>query len=68
MVIVDYVDILMLTGNFKEKDMLQVTSEDLRGLNGELEIPIWTGFHKKNRSGLEEDVIGVDKVVKIIVR
>jgi len=62
MVIVDYADILMPTGNFKEKrHAIGTIYEDLRGLAGELEIPIWTAS-QANRSALEEDVIGADFV------
>ena len=64
MVIVDYADILMPTGNFKEKrHAIGTIYEDLRGLAGELEIPIWTAS-QANRSALEEDVIGADKVAE----
>ena len=64
MVIVDYADILMPTGNFKEKrHAIGNIYEDLRGLAGELEIPIWTAS-QANRSALEEDVIGADKVAE----
>tara|TARA_R100001377_G_scaffold84942_1_gene69706 strand:- start:158 stop:1522 length:1365 start_codon:yes stop_codon:yes gene_type:complete len=64
MVIVDYADILMPTGNFKEKrHALGSIYEDLRGLAGELQIPIWTAS-QANRSALEEDVIGADKVAE----
>ena len=64
MVIVDYADILMPTGNFREKrHALGNRYEDLRGLAGELEIPIWTAS-QANRSALEEDVIGADKVAE----
>jgi len=56
MALVDYADILMPTGNFKEK-------RHARGLAGELEIPIWTAS-QANRSALEEDVIGADKVAE----
>ena len=63
-VIVDYADILMPTGNFKEKrHAIGTIYEDLRGLAGELEIPIWTAS-QANRSALEEDVIGADKVAE----
>ena len=63
-VLVDYADILMPTGNFKEKrHALGNIYEDLRGLAGELEIPIWTAS-QANRSALEEDVIGADKVAE----
>ncbi len=64
MVIVDYADILMPTGFFKEKrHAIGNIYEDLRGLAGELEIPIWTAS-QANRSALEEDVIGADKVAE----
>ena len=64
MVIVDYADILMPTGNFKEKrHAIGNIYEDLRGLAGELELPIWTAS-QANRSALEEDVIGADKVAE----
>jgi len=64
MVIVDYADILMPTGNFKEKrHAIGTIYEDLRGLAGELQIPIWTAS-QANRSALEEDVIGADKVAE----
>ena len=63
-VIVDYADILMPTGNFIEKrHAIGNIYEDLRGLAGELEIPIWTAS-QANRSALEEDVIGADKVAE----
>ena len=64
MVVVDYADILMPTGNFKEKrHAIGNIYEDLRGLAGELEVPIWTAS-QANRSALEEDVIGADKVAE----
>ena len=64
MVIVDYADFLMPTGNFIEKrHAIGNLYEDLRGLAGELEIPIWTAS-QANRSALEEDVIGADKVAE----
>ena len=64
MVLVDYADILMPTGNFKEKrHAIGTIYEDLRGLAGELEVPIWTAS-QANRSALEEDVIGADKVAE----
>jgi len=63
-VLVDYADILMPTGNFREKrHALGNIYEDLRGLAGELEFPIWTAS-QANRSALEEDVIGADKVAE----
>ena len=63
-VLVDYADILMSVGTFKEKrHAIGTIYEDLRGLAGELEIPIWTAS-QANRSALEEDVIGADKVAE----
>ena len=63
-VLVDYADILMSVGSFKEKrHAIGTIYEDLRGLAGELEIPIWTAS-QANRSALEEDVIGADKVAE----
>jgi hypothetical protein len=64
MALVDYADILMPTGNFKEKrHAIGNIYEDLRGLAGEMEIPIWTAS-QANRSAVEEDVIGADKVAE----
>jgi len=63
-VLVDYADILMPTGKFREKrHAIGNIYEDLRGLAGELEVPIWTAS-QANRSALEEDVIGADKVAE----
>ena len=63
-VIADYADIILPTGNFREKrHAIGNIYEDLRGLAGELEIPIWTAS-QANRSALEEDVIGADKVAE----
>ena len=63
-VLVDYADILMSVGTFREKrHALGTIYEDLRGLAGELEVPIWSAS-QANRSALEEDVIGADKVAE----
>ena len=62
MMIVDYADILKPTGFFKEKrHALGNIYEDLRGLAGEMDIPCWSAS-QANRSSLEEDIIGADKV------
>jgi archaellum biogenesis ATPase FlaH len=59
-VLVDYADILM--GYGKEKRfVLESIYEDLRGLAGEMDIPIWTAS-QANRSALEEEVIDATKV------
>jgi replicative DNA helicase len=62
LMIVDYADILMPTGTFREKrHALGNIYEDLRGLAGEMDIPCWTAS-QANRSSLEEDIIDASKV------
>ena len=61
-VIVDYADILKPTTFYKEKrHATGETYENLRGMAGEYDIPIWTAS-QANRSSLEEDVIDATKV------
>jgi len=59
-VLVDYADILMGVGKEK-RFVLESIYEDLRGLAGEMDIPIWTAS-QANRSALEEEVIDATKV------
>ena len=62
MVVVDYADILKDTGNAKEvRHALGNIYEDLRGLAGEFQIPVWTAS-QANRSALDEDVIEAQKI------
>ena len=62
LVLVDYADIMKSTVNFTEKrHQIGHIYEELRGMAGEFEIPVWTAS-QANRSSLEEDVIGADKV------
>jgi hypothetical protein len=62
MIVVDYADILRDTRNGKEvRHALGNIYEDLRGLAGEFDIPIWTAS-QANRSALDEDVIEAQKV------
>ena len=62
MVIVDYADIMKSTSKFTEKrHQIGHVYEELRGMAGEFDIPIWTAS-QANRSALEEDVIGAEKV------
>ncbi len=62
MVVVEYADILKDTGSAKEvRHALGNIYEDLRGLAGEFQIPIWTAS-QANRSALDEDVIEAQKV------
>ena len=61
-VIVDYADILKPTTFYKEKrHATGETYENLRGLAGEFDVPVWTAS-QANRSSLEEDVIDASKV------
>ena len=63
-VIVDYADILRDTSGVKEYRLaLGNIYEDLRGMAGEYDIPIWTAS-QANRSSLEEDVIEADKIAE----
>jgi archaellum biogenesis ATPase FlaH len=64
MVVVDYADILRDTGNAREvRHALGNIYEDLRGLAGEFEVPIWTAS-QANRSALDEDVIEAQKIAE----
>jgi KaiC/GvpD/RAD55 family RecA-like ATPase len=59
-VIVDYADLLKVSQ--KDKHVaLEELYEDLRGMAGEYDVPVWTAT-QANRSALEEDVIEADKI------
>lgn len=63
-VIIDYADIMRDTGNAKEvRHALGNIYEELRGLAGQFEIPIWTAS-QANRSALDEDVIEAQRVAE----
>ena len=59
---VDYADILKGIGTEK-RHVLENIYEDLRGLAGEMDCPIWTAS-QANRSSLEEEVIDATKVAE----
>ena len=65
MIIVDYADILRDTSKYvKEvRHALGNIYEDLRGLAGEIDVPVWTAS-QANRSALEEDIIEANKVAE----
>ena len=64
LIIVDYADIMKSTQHFTEKrHEVGHVYEELRGLAGEFEVPIWTAS-QANRSSLEEEIIGADKVAE----
>jgi len=63
-VIVDYADILKPTTFYKEKrHSTGETYENLRGMAGEFNIPVWTAS-QANRSSLEEEVIDATKIAE----
>lgn len=61
-IFVDYADLLVGAGKEK-RFILENVYEDLRGMAGELQIPIWTAS-QANKSALEHDVIEADKVAE----
>ncbi len=63
-IIVDYADLLRGAGRTQDlRHELGNIYEDLRGMAGEYEIPVWTAS-QANRSALEEDVIGAEKIAE----
>jgi hypothetical protein len=64
MVVVDYADILKDTGSAREvRHALGNIYEDLRGMAGEFQIPVWTAS-QANRSSLDEDIIEANKIAE----
>jgi replicative DNA helicase len=64
MIVVDYADLLRDVSLTKEyRHALGNIYEDLRGLAGIYEVPVWTAS-QANRSALEEDVIDATKVAE----
>jgi len=62
LVIVDYGDLVKPISGFREvRHQLENIYEDLRTLAGEYRIPVWTAS-QANRSAMEEDVIGGEKI------
>jgi hypothetical protein len=65
-VLVDYADLLREThvsNNKRHDQALGSIYEDLRGLSGTYGFPIWTAS-QANRSALEDDVIGAEKIAE----
>ena len=61
LVIVDYGDLLKINTKKDKHEALEELYEELRGMAGEYDIPIWTAS-QAGRSALEEDVIEADKI------
>lgn len=64
LIIVDYADLLRPTekGDARYMD-LGIIYEDLRGISGELSVPLWTASQSQ-RSSMNDDVIGGDKIAE----
>ena len=64
MIIVDYADLLRGSGGNKEYRLeLGNIYEELRGLAGTMDVPVWTAS-QANRSALQETVIQADKIAE----
>ena len=64
LVIVDYADLLagdMKYGQEQKRFELENIYENLRGMAGELDLPVWTAS-QTNRSALEDDWIGAERI------
>ena len=62
-IIVDYADLLLSDSNKSDSTYAEQGGVyiDLRGMSGELEIPIWTAS-QTNRSAIDSEVIEADKI------
>ena len=62
-IIVDYADLLLSHSNKSDSTYAEQGGVyiDLRGMSGELEIPIWTAS-QTNRSAIDSEVIEADKI------
>jgi replicative DNA helicase len=62
LVIIDYADLLLSSGNsdstYQEQGGVYI---ELRGMSGELQIPVWTAS-QTNRSAIDSEVIEADKI------
>lgn len=61
LVIVDYGDLLKINAKKDKHEALEELYEELRGMAGEYDVPVWTAS-QAGRSALEEDIIEADKI------
>ena len=61
LVIVDYGDLLKVNIKKDKHEALEDLYEELRGMAGEYDIPVWTAS-QAGRSALEDDIIEADKI------
>jgi len=60
LIILDYADLLRVSAKDKH-EALEELYEELRGMAGEYEIPLWTAT-QAGRSSLEDDIVEADKI------
>ena len=63
LIIIDYGDLLKGPGNEKRHEEIEIIYEEMRGLAGEYEVPVWTAS-QANRSSSEVEVIEADKIAQ----
>ena len=65
LILVDYADLRRDVGSQDQavRHALGNIYEDLRGLSGEFQIPVWTAS-QSNRSSLEDEIIGAEKIAE----
>ena len=66
LILVDYADLLKGNASMQGRDLrheLGNIYEEMRGLAGELELPVWTAS-QSNRSSASEDIIEADKIAE----
>jgi len=62
LIILDYADLMRSTRAYEQRTWeLEAIYEELRGYGMETKTPIWTAS-QTNRGGLDEDIIGLDKI------
>ena len=61
LVIVDYGDLLKINTKKDKHEALEELYEDLRGMAGEYNVPVWTAS-QASRSALDDDIIEADKI------
>ena len=61
LIVIDYGDLLKVNTKKDKHEALEELYEELRGMAGEYEIPVWTAS-QAGRSALEDDIIEADKI------
>lgn len=61
LIVIDYGDLLKVNTKKDKHEALEELYEEMRGMAGEYEIPVWTAS-QAGRSALEDDIIEADKI------